>query len=147
MRPTHDSLPVLNRLLAIEYRSLPMYLMDARPWRHTGDQREVQALCDIITNQKSYVQRLSDLILSRAGALRFGEFPMEYTALHDLALDYLLGQLVQHQFGVVAEVEQLAERLGNDRPARELALELLGSEKAHLETLQELASHASSWMA
>lgn len=147
MRPTHDAIPVLNRLLALEYRSLPMYLMDARPWTHTGDERATQTLRDIVTDQKNSVQRLSDMVLARGGMVRMGEFPMEYTALHDLALDYLIGQVIFFQRTAIARIEHLAEQLGDDRPARDLAMEVLGSERAHLEAIEALPAPESAWMA
>ena len=44
--PHADGLKILNRLLAIAYRSLPMYLAEAGPWTHAGDEQAVRMLGD-----------------------------------------------------------------------------------------------------
>ncbi|HWA98625.1 MAG TPA: ferritin-like domain-containing protein [Pirellulales bacterium] len=129
---------VLNAILAIEYRSLPMYLLDARPWRHPGDEKEATALENIIIDQKVMVERLIAMIRQRGGVIDLGEFPMEFTATHDLGLDYLMRELLGWQRAAIEQIERLAELITHDPAAHDLALEVLGTERAHLESIQEL---------
>ncbi len=133
------SLDVLNRLLAILNRSLPMYLSNATPWTHPGDEQAAQTLERIVGDQRRDINRLAELIIARSGRVDPGRWPMEYTDLNFLSLDYLLRELVRHQQQDIAQIERCVFLLSQDRMARELAQEILGSEKAHLEMLQELS--------
>ena len=126
--------------MVIEYRSFPMYLTDACPWTHQGDEKAKLALNNIVADQKGMVQRIGEFILDSAGRVETGEYPMEFTDTHFLSLDFLLKELVRYQRGDVAAIEQIVSQLGDDRLARELAEETLGMERAHLESLESLVS-------
>ena len=83
---THDaSTDTLNRALTVLYRSLPMYLADADPWIHAGDERASQTLARIVEDQRRDVNRLAELIIDRAGRVLLGEAPMEFTDLNFLS--------------------------------------------------------------
>jgi hypothetical protein len=130
----------LNDLLALEYRSFPMYLTDAMPWTHPGDERASAVLLSIVTDQRAASQRIAQLVQDRGGTLDTGEYPMEYTDTHDLSLDFLVRELIAFQKWIIGQIELVAARVGDDREAREVVQETLGSEKAHLEALQELTT-------
>lgn len=129
---------MLNRLLAIEYRSVPMYLADAAPWRGPGDEQIAAALENIVLDQRNMASRIAELVLDRRGSIDTGEFPMEFTDMHNLSLDFLLTELVRYQQRDVAAIEGCVARLAGDEEARALAEEVLGSERRHLEVLEEL---------
>jgi hypothetical protein len=131
---------LLNRLLAIEYRSFPMYLTDAAPWTREGDEKATLALDNIVGDQKGMAQRIGEFILDSGWRVETGEYPMEFTDTHFLSLDFLLKELVRYQRGDVAAIERIVLQLGDDRLARELAEETLGMERAHLESLEALVS-------
>ena len=103
--PHADELKILNRLLAIVYRSLPMYLAEAGPWTHAGDEQAVRVLRAILTDARHYSQRIAEVILAHRGALDLGEFPMEFTDLNLLSLDFLLTELVRCQRRDIAAIE------------------------------------------
>ncbi len=63
---------------------------------------------------------------------------MDFTDMHDLSLDYLVKDVIVWQQRGVNRIEQIVAALENDRVARELAQEVLGAERAHLEALAEL---------
>jgi hypothetical protein len=134
---------LLNRLLVIEYRSLPMYLLDATPWTHPGDGKATAALRSIVATQRALAQRLADAIMNRGGTVEKGEYPMDFTELNFLSLDYLMKELVRYEKQQVTQVERIASRM-LDPEARELALEVLGAEKAHVEMLQEFAGQTAA---
>ncbi len=130
---------LLNQLFEILHRSLSTYLADACPWTHTGDERATKALADIVADQKAMSGRIAELIDSRGDRVESGHFPMEYTDLNLLSLDYLIRELIACQKCDLADIESIVTALGGDREARELAEEVLGAERAHLESLEELA--------
>jgi ferritin len=129
---------LLNELLQVEYRSFPMYLTDACPWTHHGDEKASETLHNVVADQKMMVQRIGEFILDAGGRVETGEYPMEFTDTHFLSLDFLLKELLRYQRQDVATIERIASQLGDARAARELAEETLGMERAHLEAIDAL---------
>lgn len=129
---------LLNDLLTIEYRSFAMYLTDASPWTHQGDEKASETLENIVADQKAMVQRIADFILDSGGCIEVGEYPMEFTDTHFLSLDFLFKELLRCQRHDLAAVERIAGQLADSRDARELAEETLGMERAHLEAIEAL---------
>lgn len=135
---------VLNRLVAIHYRSLSMYLADARPWTQRGDEAARDVLIQIAADQTAAVDRLGQMILEEGDSVDLGEYPMDFTGQHDLSMEYLLGSLILHQREDVAAIDECVQLLNHDPLAKAVAQETLGEAKGHLESLQELAEdHAN----
>jgi hypothetical protein len=139
MNHQSNAIAILNRLLAIHCRSLPMYLADARPHVAAGEMRAEQTLAQILRDQQALAQRIAGLILDRRGMIDTGGFPMEYTDTHMLDLEFLVKELIRCQRQDIAAIERCVAALAADREARELAEECLGAAKGHLESLEELA--------
>jgi hypothetical protein len=137
------STATLNRLLATLYRSLPMYLADAVPWVHPGDEHAKHVLNHIVADYRMYSGRIVELLTQRRQLLSFGEYPMVYTDTHDLSLDYLLNELVYYQKQDINAIERCMTELGGDGAGRNLAEEILGNAKGHLESLEELRKQPS----
>jgi hypothetical protein len=138
--PKLDRTATLNRLLQIHYRSLPMYLSSARPWVPRGHEKAAETLDLIVEDQKRMVEKISDELLSAGADIDTGEFPMVYTDLHDLSVDYLLTELVESQRNDVAAIEDCVVGLGGDP----LAQEALGAAKGHLESLEEAVADVAA---
>ncbi len=134
------SINILNRLLTVELRSLPQYLVSTAFWADHDDEKAVQTVVRIAEDQRTMANRISQLIEKREGAVVVGEFPMEYTDLHFLALDYLIKRLIAAQRRDIGVIRRSIEQLEDDEEARELAEEILGCEQAHLEALEELVA-------
>jgi hypothetical protein len=129
---------VLNRLLVLHERSLPMYLSYAPP---AGIMRQPHAkavLDQVVADQKRTVDRLAAIILDGNGIIEHGEFPMSFTSLHDLSLPYLLKLLIERQEKTIVACERLADSLNMAPYAQAAAREAVGEAKGHLENLQEL---------
>ncbi len=122
---------ILNRLLVLHMRSLPMYLSYAPPY-------EFARLDQIVEDHKRTVDRLGTLILDSGGTIDYGEFPMSFTSLHDLSLSYLIKLLIERQQKQIVVCEKLADQLGMAPYAQAAAREVVGEAKGHLENLQEL---------
>lgn len=135
---------VLNRLLALHVRSLPMYLQSAKPWVGPADQAAIAVLKDIAEDQELMAERITAVIREHGGAPAPSDFPMVFTDMHDLSLSYLLPEVIKRQQSEIAYMEQ-AIRLLQDAPApRAITQEALGAARGHLECLQELGSAATA---
>jgi hypothetical protein len=131
----------LNRLLAIEYRSLSMYLADGAgaPWLRDRDQQAWHVLSGIARDQQRMTERIAEAVLDRRGSPHSGEFPVEYTDLNFLSLEYLLAELLYYQRQDIENIEASVSQLGGDAQAQALAQEALGNARAHLELMEGLA--------
>lgn len=138
MSPIDQNAP-LQRLLAVLHRSLPMFLAEVGVWTRTGDERATQALGNIVADQKGLAARVAELILQRTNHIDVPPYPIGYADAHFLSLDSLLNRLQVEQRGAIAAIEASVDELASDPVGRSLAEEALGSEKAHLETLEEIA--------
>ena len=130
---------ILNRLLRLHSRSLPTYLASAPPWRRSSDEEASQALEQIASDHSRTVDRLATSIMSKRGMVSMGEFPMEFTDLHDLSISFVIAQVIEKQETLVSNIQSLIGQLGSDPMSKALAEETLGEAKGHLDNLRELA--------
>jgi hypothetical protein len=135
---------LLNRLLVLHMRSLPMYLGYAPPDQLYKHERAKAVLDQIVEDQKRTIDRLGGLILDGNGTVDYGEFPMAFTSLHDLSLPYLLSLLIDRQQKFVTVTERLADQLTTAPYAQAAAREAVGEAKGHLENLQDLQRELDS---
>lgn len=140
MKSSIDSIDVLNRLLAIHYRSLPMYLLWACPYRRNNDESAWKIVQQIVNDQKSISARVVELILDRNGRIDYGDFPITFTGSHDLSLSFLVRRMCDWQAGTIKAIQECYDALADDPIAQALADEALGTAKGHLESLEELRS-------
>src|SRR4051794_15128100 len=96
---------VLNRLLVLHERSLPVYLSYAPPDYLNTHPKIAQVLRQMADDHLRTVDRLGTLILESHGQLDHGEFPMSFTSLHDLSAEYLLKLNTERQKKVIAAIE------------------------------------------
>jgi hypothetical protein len=129
---------ILNRLMVLHLRSLPMYLSYAPPHQMERHPAAKSILDQVVEDQKRTVDRLGSLILDANGTVDNGEFPMAFTSLHDLSLAYLTKLLIERQQKLVVACERLAGELTLAPYAQAAAREVMGEAKGHLENLQEL---------
>ena len=138
-----DTVRTLNQLLAIHGGSLPMYLTSAPPHRGFGDEKVWEALTNVIDDQKLMMEKLSDHIEELGGTPFHGEFPMDFTGMHDLSMDHILKTVVERQKCEIEWIEHLSGSLESSSKANALAREALGASKAHLQSLEECISAAA----
>ena len=138
-----DTNTVLNRLRVLHSRSLVAYLRYVCPWIR----KEFHNAADILETMTDETQRIADrigeMILARGGDVEAGEFPLEFTGLHDLSVDYLLKLLVEDQESAITTIQTCVDQLGDDPLAQALAEESLGAAKGNLDSLQELVTAGS----
>jgi len=133
-----DTNAILNRLLILHHRSLPVYLSQAMPWLHRNSAAAQEALKTIAADHEAVADRFGDLILAGGDVPSFGEFPLRYTALHDLALDYLVTRMIEYEKLLIQRITECADLLRMNPTAQAAALESLGAAKAHLQSLEEI---------
>jgi len=138
-----DSNSVLNDLVVLHNRSLPVYLSYASPTWHRGDEHAREVLNGIAADHRDTADRLAAWINEHDGVVDTGEFPMYYTGYHDLSFDFLLRQLIQEQEEDVSQIAGCVDKLRLAPLAKALAEEALGAAKGHLQSLQELRSPSS----
>ena len=129
---------VLNRLLVLHERSLPMYLADAAPWTRVGNEHAIEVLGHIVSDQRQMVDRIGEVITDSGGDVNSGEFPMVFTAYNDISFDFLLDKLIVRQKLEIAVIEQCIALLGMTPLAKALAEEARGAALGHLDSLREL---------
>ena len=133
----------LNRLSVLHNRSLAVYLQYTTPWVASGREDISELLAQIVEDQQRVVDRVGSMILSSHELVDAGEFPIDYTSLHDLSIDYLLGLLIDSQRNMIVTSEQCVQELAANAMAQAVAQEAVGSAKAHLDSLLELEQPAS----
>lgn len=141
--PAASSADILDELLQAEYRSFPRFLGEVRLRARSEDQAAVEALHAVAVQQGEAAGRIAALLDRRSCSWQSGCYPIEYTDTHLLALDGLLHELAERQQVHVAFVERCVQALRGDREARELAEEILGAERAHLESILALQHQAA----
>ncbi len=135
---------ILNRLLALHARSLPSYLASAWPYTNHGDQRAAETLQHIVDDHQLMVDRIARVIEDLGGTVNTGAYPMEFTDLHDLSMDFLLQQVLEKQKQDILQIEALLAQLNDNPRGRAMAQEALGAAKGHLQSLDELLSSPAS---
>jgi bacterioferritin (cytochrome b1) len=136
-----EAISVLNDLLRILCRSLPAYLADAKPWTQGNDAKLSTALDHLVADQRHYAQRVAEAIVDLDGRPNPGRFSMSFSAKHDLAMEYVVPEVIEYQERDIARIEQCANQLADDAPLHALAEEILGNAKGHCDVLKE-ARHA-----
>ncbi|PHS07516.1 MAG: hypothetical protein COA78_13460 [Blastopirellula sp.] len=137
---TPAAIRTLSHLAALHHHSLPMYLSYTRPWTRPGTEGKLDVLQHMITDHQYAVEKIVHVLEETDTTIGLGEFPMEYTDLHDLSLAYLFGLLIETQNKLITEIEAGITQLENDTIAKEVAQECLGMAKGHVENLEEAAS-------
>ncbi|MCU0877979.1 MAG: hypothetical protein MUF06_09365 [Pirellulaceae bacterium] len=137
------TIDILNRLYMLHYRSLPAYLHYAPPDRIRNHPQAREVLTQIVTDQAATADRFATMILDEGGTVVPGEFPMWFTGLHDLSVEYLVKQLIERQEKFIAACEGLADQLTTAPYAQAAAREAVGEAKGHLDNLKELVTAGS----
>ena len=141
MDPTQP-IDALNRLLQILYRSLAVYLHGKQIWSPRGREEVARELEEITADYGMYVERIANLICEADGCVDPGQFPLEFTSMHDLSLEYLFRELICRQQRDLAAIQRCVEDLETWPEARSLAEEVSGNAQGHLDNLRELTASA-----
>ena len=131
---------LLNRILRLLSRSLPMYLVEARPWSGGDTSRAQSALARLAADQQRLARRVAEAIARHGGQPEPGPFPSEFGSLNDVDLAYLLGEILRQLRADAEVLQHCADELAIAPDARALAEEVLGSTQAHIDMLEEIVA-------
>ncbi|MFP6649024.1 MAG: hypothetical protein VB817_06170 [Pirellulaceae bacterium] len=129
----------LNRLSVAHSRSLTVYLQYAPPWLEKGHEEVTTVLEQIVSDQEATVDRIGTMIQSAGEDIDPGKFPISFTGLHDLSIEYLVSLMIEGQREIISISEQAVSELAADAMAQAVAQEAVGAAKAHLDSLLEIA--------
>ncbi len=134
-----DPIDVLNQLLRLLFRSLPVYLQGTQFWARGGDAPGLAVLQTIAADRKRFAKRLAAAIDQRGGMADAGQFPAAFTGLNDVSLDYILDCLRRAQQEEIPALQRRLVELEGDPEAHALAAEILANACTHREMLDGLA--------
>ena len=129
----------LNAVLIRLHRCLLQYVEECWPWSGQGQSGERLAVQGLAREQQHFVGGLVDLLSSRGWPIDFGNYPTDFTDLHYVGLDYLLGRIADDEQTLVAFIELARAGSMGDSSATSLLSHLLDAERRHASRLRELA--------
>lgn len=136
MLPTRQ-FEILNRIAALHHRSLPTYLTYARPWVKTGSESQAGIIEDIAADHHDLVQRILRVLEAEDRPVALGDFPMAYTDLNDLSLDFILQELTRYERRLLKTLEEIATWVDEDQPSYLVVNMAIGMAVGHLENLAQ----------
>jgi hypothetical protein len=131
---------ILNALLIDLGRSLLQYTAEAWPWTNNGEQSlrdEVDALAD---RQSQAAAEIADRLAKRTWPIDFGIYPVDYTDLNYVSLDYLLGEIAQNADKLVTDIHE-SRRQVDEPEASDLLSRIETEQRAIAARLRELADN------
>lgn len=127
----------LTDLLLMMRRSFPQYLRYAHPYESRSNAECEAVLDDVVADQTLMAERAVEQLSAAGITPPNAEFPLEFTGLHDLSLDYLIDRAIQYQQSDLQALGALAAALPFNQSIRSLVDEAKGMATAHLESLEE----------
>jgi len=121
-----------------------MYLRCAPPLAAEADSEAVDGLNRIVEDQTILSRRITALILSSGDQPNAGDFPMEFTDMHDLTIDFIFRRAIGYQHQDIASIQQCVDSLRMAPAALALAEEALRMAKGRLESLEKLVQDKAS---
>jgi hypothetical protein len=139
----------LNRMLLSTRFSLAIYVRDGHLWTHHGDEPLLKLIGQIADEHDRFAMCLTEYLGRRVGKVPHGHFPTDFTRLDEVALDYVLPELIVEQRRMIEQIEEGVLDLESTVRAKRLAEDLLIAERGNLEKLIELEQTMAreEWMA
>ncbi|QDU77563.1 hypothetical protein Pan97_46340 [Bremerella volcania] len=128
---------LLNRIAALHHRSLPTYLTYARPWVRIGSEAKAGIIEDIAADHHDLVQRILRVLEADGRPVMLGDFPMDYTDLNDLSLDFILREMTLYEHRLLQTLEEIATWMDRDQSSYLLVHMAIGMAMGHLENLAD----------
>lgn len=129
----------MNQLLIDLGRSLLQYVGEAWPWTPEDEARARETIESLVARQSDAVGRLTEFLDRRNWPIDFGLYPVEYTDLHYVSLDFLMKQLIQNADELVTEIDAVFRRCPPDSDEAYLLDGVLRDQQYIANKLRELA--------
>lgn len=137
MAPTLDPTSLLNRIAAWLGATLACYLTDAVPWVPSESSSTWDLIRGIAASQRQMRDRIAAEIQDRDCSVERSVFPMSFTGLHDLSLNYLAHRVLKDQQELEQRIRGLLPIVQRDPRALALVEETLGETLAQIDALSE----------
>jgi hypothetical protein len=130
---------LLQDILRRESRSVLMYVAEAYPWTTASQTKALTELQQLIAAEREAVASLGRFLVRRHIDLPYlPSFPVHFTTINFLALDYILPRLIEHERRSIADLERDL-RAVKDETAHSEVDKLLSLKRRHLTQMEQLA--------
>ncbi len=129
---------VLNQLLHLLLRGLPMYVVElnsgTQPERHPLR----KALANLAADRRLLANRTNQAILDRGAYPDPGPFPLEYTGLNDVSIEYLTNEIIDSLHVDIEILQEISAQLASIPELHALTEEIIGNTTGHAEILEKM---------
>lgn len=136
--PTTD---LLKRLMESLGPSLALFLDDSGIWSRPGSEELKLAIADLCTDLRSLFDRAGVLLDAQDVPAPQVEYPIRFTALHDISLEYLIPQLEQETRRQISAAESCSNAPGD---AGDLFREARVTLQYHLDVLEQFSARKAA---
>lgn len=133
-----DTVGLLNRLFRIVHRSLPVYLAQARPWPGPSGQKAQELLARMAADHQALAVRLAAAIRQEGGVVDFGRFPLEFTSMNDVTIDFILRKVHQRLEHKVRAMSHYVDDLADAPSLQPIAEDMHRLTLEHLAAIREM---------
>jgi hypothetical protein len=136
--PTPETLILLNDLLVSIHRGLLQYAAEAWPWSDAHDADVREQITGAAEKQHESIRELAVYLDRHGHTIAWGQYPVSFTSLHFVSLDYLSSRIIAGQQKIVDKCRRVAEQVAEDSRAARLVESLIQVESARLRSLQSV---------
>lgn len=127
----------VNELLIAAGRSLLQYTAEAYPWS-TAQKDLREPILALARQQQESVRKLAHWLDDEGEIIHFGIYPVDYTSLHYVSVDFLKKHLISNQTQVVELATFEYKEEDNETAHHQYLAEILANEQAVLASLKAL---------
>jgi hypothetical protein len=129
---------LLQDLVRREGRSLLQYVNESFPWTTAKNRQVLPVLVDMVKEEQDSAAAIVKLLLRhRVRPPYLGAYPMSFTTINYMSLDFLVPYLIDFEERRIAELEKDIAGI-TESEARQLLQTLLSMKQRHLATLTGL---------
>ncbi|MGD0382300.1 MAG: hypothetical protein ABSA77_02185 [Thermoguttaceae bacterium] len=138
MQNTLSATDVLHQFLHMLCRGLPAYVVEINPWMQPGHGPLGKALANLAADRRLFANRTAQALLERGEYPDPGTFPLEYTGLNDVSIEYLTGEIIDSLQLDIEILPEFSAQLAEIPELHALAEEILGNTIGHAEILEKM---------
>lgn len=144
MSATPSWAPILREIFRREQRSFLQYVHEAYPWTQVNEESRVAKLQQVIAEEQRSTVGLANYLRRQHIDLPYSRsFPLAFTALHFVSLDFLLPQLIQQQQQAIAHLDQVVGTIDDTEP-KAVIKQLIEMKRKHLQALEGLQTRPTA---
>lgn len=131
----------LNAILSKEYNSMVQYVLGASPYVRPDEKPALEVLETVIADEKRHAREIGQLITLLKGIPDPGTFDFDIADINYLALDYLMGLIVQDKEEIIALYEEALHAAKNFPSIYTQLVQMQEEERQHLMALQAISAN------